>query len=102
DPRRRADRVRVALRRPAPGRAADSVLRGSLAMTFVRLFVPQAFRDAVADEAWVQAMLDAERSLARAQERVGLVPREALGVIEDACPAELYDVGAIVTEGRSA
>src|SRR5581483_1251728 len=102
DPRRRADRVRVALRRPAPGRAADSVLRGSLAMTFERLFVPQAFRDAVADEAWVQAMLDAERALARAQERVGLVPREALGAIEDACRAELYDVGAIVTEGRSA
>src|SRR5581483_5862385 len=88
DPRRRADRVRVALRRPAPGRAADSVLRGSLAMTFERLFVPQAFRDAVAAEAWVQAMLDAERALARAQERVGLVPREALG--------------AIFTEGRSA
>ncbi len=71
-------------------------------MTFERLFVPQAFRDAVADEAWVQAMLEAERALARAQERVGLVPREALGAIEDACRAELYDVGAIVTEGRSA
>ncbi len=36
-------------------------------MTFDALFVPAALRAAVSDEAWLQAMLEAERALAAAQ-----------------------------------
>jgi 3-carboxy-cis,cis-muconate cycloisomerase len=70
-------------------------------MTFEPLFVPDAFRDAVADEAWVQAMLDAERALARAEARAGLVPEAAADAIADGCRAELYDAGRIAAEGRA-
>lgn len=36
---------------------------------------------AVSDDAWIQAMLDAEAALARAQARLGTVPQEAADVI---------------------
>ena len=58
-------------------------------MTFDALFVPAALRAAVSDEAWLQAMLEAERALAAAQ---GL----SLEVPPD------IDVGELVEAGRSA
>ena len=68
---------------------------------FAAIFVPQELRDAVSDRAWLQAMLDAERALARAEAAAGLVPEEAAERIAEACRAELYDAARLWGEGRA-
>ncbi|MQY29266.1 3-carboxy-cis,cis-muconate cycloisomerase [Nocardia aurantia] len=50
---------------------------------------------AVADPAWVQAMLDFESALAWAQAAAGLIPAAAAAAIEKQCRAELYDIGEL-------
>ncbi len=50
---------------------------------------------ATSDRAWLQAMLDVERALARAQARAGLVPEEAAEEIARRCLAENFDVASI-------
>ena len=50
---------------------------------------------AVTDEAWLQAMLDAEAALARALAAAGLIGEEAAEAIADACRAERFDAAAI-------
>jgi 3-carboxy-cis,cis-muconate cycloisomerase len=52
----------------------------------------------VADRAWLQAMLDVEAALARAQARAGLLPAEHADAIARACTAERFDAGAIGAE----
>jgi 3-carboxy-cis,cis-muconate cycloisomerase len=47
------------------------------------------------DTARLQAMLDVEAALARAQVRCGVIPANALGPIEAACRAERYEVPAL-------
>jgi 3-carboxy-cis,cis-muconate cycloisomerase len=69
---------------------------------FDRIFVPAPFRDALSDEAWLQAMLDAERALAAAQARAALIPGDAARAIAEACRAERFDAAAIGDDGRSA
>ena len=61
---------------------------------FAAIFVPDALRAALSDEAWLSALLDAERALARA---VG-----APAAVEAACDPALYDVGELAREGRAA
>jgi 3-carboxy-cis,cis-muconate cycloisomerase len=56
-------------------------------------------RDAVGDLAWLQAMLDAEAALARAEARANLIPTEDAEAIAGACRAENFDIAAI---GRDA
>jgi 3-carboxy-cis,cis-muconate cycloisomerase len=56
-------------------------------------------REAVGDRAWLQAMLDVEAALARAQARAGLLPDEQASAIARACRAERFDVTAL---GRAA
>jgi 3-carboxy-cis,cis-muconate cycloisomerase len=68
---------------------------------FERIFVPAEFRDALSDGAWLQAMLDAERALAAAEARVGVIPTDAAEAIAAACRAELFDAEAIGEEGRA-
>ncbi|HKP18603.1 MAG TPA: hypothetical protein VJT84_08995, partial [Gaiellaceae bacterium] len=60
--------------------------------TFAPLFVPEPAREAVSDEAWLAAMLDAERALA-----VVTGDRDAV----DACRPELYDIARLCEEGRA-
>ncbi|MEU5367062.1 3-carboxy-cis,cis-muconate cycloisomerase [Streptomyces sp. NPDC005925] len=55
---------------------------------------------AVGDTAWLQAMLDAEAALARAQARCGTVPPRAAAVISAAARAELLDVRALALAAR--
>jgi 3-carboxy-cis,cis-muconate cycloisomerase len=55
---------------------------------------------AVSDEAWLQAMLDVEAALARAQAAVGVVPRAAAEAIAAACGASRFDVARIGQEAR--
>jgi 3-carboxy-cis,cis-muconate cycloisomerase len=66
---------------------------------FTPIFVPEAVQEAVSDEAWLQAMLDVEAALARAQAGAGVIPRDAALAITAACRAERFDVGEL---GRAA
>jgi 3-carboxy-cis,cis-muconate cycloisomerase len=54
------------------------------------------------DGAVVQAMLDFEAALARAQAAEGLIPQTAAGAIASVCKAGLYDIPALVRAGRRA
>ncbi|MFK4071132.1 3-carboxy-cis,cis-muconate cycloisomerase [Streptomyces sp. NPDC029674] len=56
----------------------------------------------VADRAWLQAMLDAEAALARAQARLGTVPERAARIITDAARAERLDLRALSVAAREA
>jgi 3-carboxy-cis,cis-muconate cycloisomerase len=55
---------------------------------------------AVGDQAWLQAMLDAEAALVRAQARLGTVPAEAAEVISRVARAELLDLRALALAAR--
>lgn len=54
------------------------------------------------ERAMVQAMMDFEAALARAQARVGLIPLAAAQAISSLCRAELYDVTAIMAASARA
>ncbi|MEU6480362.1 3-carboxy-cis,cis-muconate cycloisomerase [Streptomyces sp. NPDC047017] len=56
--------------------------------------------DAVCDRAWLQAMLDAEAALARAQARLGTLPESAARVITACARAELFDVRLLALDAR--
>lgn len=55
---------------------------------------------AVTDEAWLQAMLDAEVALARAQHAVGLTPAAAVEAIASAADVERLDLVALSHAAR--
>ncbi|MDG4862288.1 lyase family protein, partial [Streptomyces sp. T-3] len=56
---------------------------------------------ATGDVAFLQAMLDAEAALARAQAALGIVPARAAEVISAAARAEVYDVGSLAARARA-
>jgi len=62
---------------------------------FGPLFSADAVSAAFDDAATVQAMLDVEAALARAQAKVGLIPQSAVAPIAAACAAERYDIDAL-------
>jgi 3-carboxy-cis,cis-muconate cycloisomerase len=68
---------------------------------FDRIFVPARLRDALSDEAWLQALLDVERALATAEARAGVIPDDAARAIGGACSADRFDAAALADEGRS-
>jgi 3-carboxy-cis,cis-muconate cycloisomerase len=55
-------------------------------------------RAAVGDEAWLQALLDVEAALARAQAAAGVIPAEHAEAIAAACRGERYDIAALGEE----
>ncbi|MFN3673487.1 MAG: lyase family protein, partial [Bosea sp. (in: a-proteobacteria)] len=63
------------------------------------LFVDDAIGALFDDAATLQAMLDVEAALARAQAQIGVIPDTAAAPIAAECDASLYDLGAI---GRAA
>jgi 3-carboxy-cis,cis-muconate cycloisomerase len=71
-----------------------------------RLFGPSsttpAMHAATSDVAWVQAMLDVEAALARAEARCGLIPPEAAEVIASCCQVDRFDVAALGREAAPA
>ncbi|MHC8315778.1 3-carboxy-cis,cis-muconate cycloisomerase [Pseudomonas sp. LB3P31] len=73
---------------------------------FDAYFTARDMREVFCDQGRVQAMLDFEAALARAQARVGLIPQSAVAAIEAACQAGHYDFAllgeAIATAGNSA
>lgn len=56
--------------------------------------------EAVSDFAWLQAMLDAEAALARAQARLGTIPESAAVAIGEAARAESLDLRALALASR--
>jgi 3-carboxy-cis,cis-muconate cycloisomerase len=52
--------------------------------------------------AWLAAMLEVERALARVQAGLGLIPADAATAIADACRADLYDLASIAQRGKDA
>ncbi|MFJ7205889.1 3-carboxy-cis,cis-muconate cycloisomerase [Streptomyces sp. NPDC098789] len=56
---------------------------------------------ATGDTAVLQAMLDAEAALARAQARLGVVPARAAGAVTAAARAELYDLREVAVRARA-
>jgi 3-carboxy-cis,cis-muconate cycloisomerase len=71
-------------------------------LLFEALFVPDSLREAVSGRAWIAAMLEAERALAVAEGRLGVIPVEAAEQIAAACKAETFDPEGIGAEGRLA
>ena len=75
-------------------------------LLFDAYFTAEAMKQVFCDHGRVQAMLDVEAALARAQARVGVIPLSALAPIAAACRAELYDFEAlglaIASAGNSA
>ncbi|MGW1199192.1 3-carboxy-cis,cis-muconate cycloisomerase [Streptomyces sp. NPDC002536] len=55
---------------------------------------------AVCDRAWLQAMLDAEAALARAQARLGTLPTEAAAAITAAARADRLDLRGLALAAR--
>ncbi|MFG2503198.1 3-carboxy-cis,cis-muconate cycloisomerase [Streptomyces sp. NPDC048441] len=55
---------------------------------------------AVSDQAWLQAMLDTEAALSRAQARLGTVPGDAADAITRSARAEHLDLVALAGEAR--
>ncbi|HEV2013280.1 MAG TPA: 3-carboxy-cis,cis-muconate cycloisomerase [Candidatus Dormibacteraeota bacterium] len=49
----------------------------------------------VSDRAWVQAMLDVEAALARAESRIGLIPAKAADGIASHCRVDEFDVAQL-------
>ena len=69
-------------------------------MPFEALFAAERFRDSVSDEAWLRGMLAAERALAAAEARVGVVSAAAAEAIAACCSVERFDVEALAVDGR--
>ena len=70
--------------------------------SFWRLLAPAELREAVSGRAWLAAMLDAERSLASAGARAGIVPAEAATAIAAACDPDAFDPDELVEQGLAA
>ena len=62
---------------------------------FGPLFSADSVSAAFDDAATIQAMLDVEAALARAQAKVGLIPPSAVAPIAAACTADRYDIDAL-------
>jgi 3-carboxy-cis,cis-muconate cycloisomerase len=69
--------------------------------TFESIFVPAPLRDTVSDEAWIDAMVEVEAALARAQSRAGVLPADAAELIAAACAGGSVDARRLIEEGRA-
>jgi 3-carboxy-cis,cis-muconate cycloisomerase len=69
--------------------------------TFAPLFVSPRVRAAVADGAWLRGMLDAERALATALARLGVIPEGAAAAVVAKCDPDLFDIEVIADQGRA-
>ncbi|HUG16568.1 MAG TPA: 3-carboxy-cis,cis-muconate cycloisomerase [Thermomicrobiales bacterium] len=66
------------------------------------LFAAPTMAAIFSNEAHIQAMLDFEGALARAEARAGVIPAAAAQAISDVCRVELYDVAAVIEQARAA
>jgi 3-carboxy-cis,cis-muconate cycloisomerase len=68
---------------------------------FAAIAVPAELRNATDAQAWLEAMLEAEAALARAEAKAGVIPAEAADAIAASCRAELFDLAEIAERGRA-
>jgi 3-carboxy-cis,cis-muconate cycloisomerase len=68
-------------------------------LPFEGLFVPAALRDAVSDAAWLRGLLAAERALAAAEARTGVLTQDAADAVLVACGG-VFDLEMLAEEGR--
>ncbi|HEY8553039.1 MAG TPA: 3-carboxy-cis,cis-muconate cycloisomerase [Burkholderiales bacterium] len=66
------------------------------------LFTTEAMRAVFSDHGRLQAMLDFEAALARAEAAVGVIPESAAAAIAAKCRAELYDVDVLAAAAATA
>jgi 3-carboxy-cis,cis-muconate cycloisomerase len=66
------------------------------------LFTTARMRDVFSDHGRVQAMLDFEAALARAQARVGMIAEKSSATIAAACKARTFDIVALGREAAAA
>jgi 3-carboxy-cis,cis-muconate cycloisomerase len=66
---------------------------------FGPMFVPDALREALSDEAYLAAMLRFEAALAVAEARAGVIPEDAAEAVAAACDPARFDIAEI---GRAA
>jgi len=83
---------------PLDAHQETDVLTDSGLLSPVRAGTP--VEAAVCDRAWLQAMLDAEAALARAQARLGTVPKPAADIITRAARADRFDARALALASR--
>ncbi|MCQ4330963.1 3-carboxy-cis,cis-muconate cycloisomerase [Pseudomonas stutzeri] len=76
-------------------RAGAQVLNRPSNQLFDAYFTGAEMRAVFSDDGRLQGMLDFEAALARAEARCGVIPPTAVGPIEAACKAELYDPAAL-------
>ncbi|MEV6007710.1 3-carboxy-cis,cis-muconate cycloisomerase [Streptomyces sp. NPDC051976] len=79
-------------------RGGDDVLTDAGLLSPVRAGTP--VEAAVSDLAWLQAMLDAESALARAQARLGTLPKSAATAIAAAAYTDRMDLRALALAAR--
>jgi 3-carboxy-cis,cis-muconate cycloisomerase len=77
-------------------------LNSSSQQLFNAYFSQAQMSDVFCDHGRLQAMLDFEAALARAQVSTGLIPAEVLAAIEASCHAQLFDVDELATAIGSA
>ncbi len=59
------------------------------------LFADPEMAEILSDRRWLEAMLDFEAALARAEAEVGVIPKAAAEVIASCCAVDLYDISEI-------
>jgi 3-carboxy-cis,cis-muconate cycloisomerase len=59
------------------------------------LFTDPEMAEILSDRRWLEAMLDFEAALARAEAAVGVIPAEAADIIASCCEVDLYDIAEI-------
>ena len=69
---------------------------------FGPIFAPDELLRAVGDHAWLQAMLDAEAALARAQAGAGMISVSDADAIASVCDASRFDPAGLGRDGRAA
>jgi 3-carboxy-cis,cis-muconate cycloisomerase len=68
---------------------------------FGTLFLPDSVRAAVADRAWIAAMLEFEAALAAAEARADVIPGGAVAAIAAACDAERFEPVVLARQARA-
>ena len=68
---------------------------------FGPIFAPDELLRAVGDRAWLQAMLDAEAALSKAQADAGIISTSDAKEIASACDASRFDAADLGREGRA-
>ncbi|MBA2691262.1 MAG: 3-carboxy-cis,cis-muconate cycloisomerase [Rubrobacter sp.] len=68
---------------------------------FAPIFIPDELREATGGPAWLQAMLDVEAALARAEAKAGILSEEDAEAIAAHCDAERFDIEEIGAAARN-